>query len=326
MDSSALEIEAFRDGIARLELKLTKTTDPEAKEAIVKRLEVLRAELDSRTGVIPKITRPAAPAPAPAEPAQAPAEPRAEDERPSVPPTSGPKPIAPAPISEKSELDQVEKILREAQVERMRGNKVRTQELIAKALEIAPESPTVLEACAESYLEARQTKKALETLKRVVELDPNNVAAERKYAQLVLGANPMSDAAMRRALSDNPFIGAEDVVASARGAVLLSVIVPGAGQFVLGETGKGIFIFCGWLVSAFVVFLLRADLQAVFSMAGVHAKGAGTGAPSFLVFVALLAALIFHFSSIIGAMTTGKTSSISIKKDRPEPLANLPFD
>lgn len=148
------------------------------------------------------------------------------------------------------QLAQVENLLRESQIAKMRGQDTIYEKLLKEAEEIAPNATIVLEAIGESYFERKQYRRAKEYYHKAHLADPDNARIETKYAELVLKVD----------LAIDPFVKDEfESMASARSAAILSFFIPGLGQAVTGKFGLGIGIFVTWAIGW--VILLTASAQ-----------------------------------------------------------------
>ena len=141
------------------------------------------------------------------------------------------------------EVMQAEPLLRDAAMLR-RKEKFRDAEIkVREALQFVPKDAAALELLGDILQGVARTDEALATYKRALEADPKRSAAERKYGELlVLQQN--WNLADPEAMDRNPWF-----------ARLLSLILPGLGQFHNLEIGKGI-LFLG--LDALCFFLLRS--------------------------------------------------------------------
>lgn len=232
-------------------------------------------------------------------------------------PTPVPELALEEPTEQKTEPDDLpgaERALAAAHVAKMRGNKAEADKLLGEAMRLAPNSAIVLAAVGEDFSERGQVKKALEAYRRAKEADPTNAKIEGRYAELVL-----KDSEAMLFMSGS---SAVESLASAKSAVLLSAIVPGVGQIVTGETGKGLFILVGWLASWITAFLIPNGLKSL-----VQAAGGGASSFNMAVLVPVFAGVCFHLVAIFDASSKAKTRERMMRRtDRPVPPANLPFE
>lgn len=213
-------------------------------------------------------------------------------------------------------LERAERLIREARLLKMRGNKTSAGKLLEEALEIAPGSAAILEAVADDLVERRQIRAAMEIYKRAMRIDPQSASIERKYAECVLGT--------ARSL-DFPSPGAEGLdQASGKIALLLSLFVPGLGQIVTGATGLGVGLLVGWLAGWGIAWLIPGGMQGVLGLFGVRGHGPTPEFNGVVLFPLLLAA-ICHIWAIFDA--AGKANRYQRRPiERPVPPVDKDFE
>ncbi len=153
--------------------------------------------------------------------------------------------------------DEVERLLRQAHIAQMRGNKEEAQSLLQQALEILPDNPDVWEVLGDYRKSAGDIQGAHDAYKRAHELASQNASIERKYAEMVLALTRQQEQYQRweRLLEGKE---ASDTLLSRRNpglAFLLSLLMPGVGQLYNGQFVKG-GIILGIVLVGFTVFLL----------------------------------------------------------------------
>src|SRR5262249_42477502 len=131
---------------------------------------------------------------------------------------------------------------REAHLHRMRGHGAAAEALCREVLELEPDEPQGLEMLADLVADRGDLEEALERYRHAFELQPQKAALEEKIARIVLRKGEeeheritallMIDAPRRKGE------GRRNVLI----AMLLSLVLPGAGQFFLGQRVKGILI------------------------------------------------------------------------------------
>jgi TM2 domain-containing membrane protein YozV len=210
--------------------------------------------------------------------------------------------------------ERAEEILRRANLTRVRGDREGASKLIEEAVAVAPGSSRVLEAQADDFVDRRQLAKARDTYKAAVAADPGNVSAERKLGETVLALQLASDpASILGGVQDESY-------ASGRAAALLSFLVPGLGQFVTGQTTKGVSFFAAWLVGVVWAILTPNGLSGIPTMFGRAGQP-----PAPIVFVPLLIAMVAWVASIGDANASAK-SRPARKPERPVPPVDKPFE
>ncbi|MCO5295423.1 MAG: hypothetical protein M9921_01055 [Fimbriimonadaceae bacterium] len=245
---------------------------------------------------------------------------------------SAPNPDEPESEEAETEQDPVklaeaEDLVRRAMVAKRRGQKEEATSLFKAAEAVAPHAPAVLEALGDDLSERGQTKQAIAVYARAIKASPGNIGLERKHANLALrlsGALTVEEQ-LRSGLSE----GAPDSVASAKVAVLLSVLIPGLGQMVTNRVGLGITMLALWIFG-WVPALTVTDAaghRAFSNLPGMLMGRSGADVPV-LVLLGVGVAVLVHLSSIAEASmhvpkgTKGRRQPV----DRPKPPVDLPFE
>ena len=284
--------ESIRAEITSLKAKRLRADDPDVQEAIRRLIDSLEASI-----AVPDVPDP-------------------ESEQDEVFP----------PVDERT-AQQIEGLLRRFRVEKMRGNAGVARKLIDEAVSLAPAYPPILEVQADELMDSHRPGEARVIYAKALKIDPKNAGIEKKYAETVLrtSVSLSPEEMLRRGLSDSTLLTGEESLASAKAATVLSLFVPGAGQFVMGQNVVGGVILGGWLVCAFWLFLMRSDLQALLGEAGIHAKGAHIGSANMIIIIPLLVSSCLHLASIAMAASAVKAQPKRIIS-RPLPPDNLPFE
>ena len=285
-ENTVSQVESLTEEISRLKEKCEAVSDPEIREAINWKI----ASLESKLGKLE------------AEPAT-----EQEPESEVIPPTP-------------AQLVEADNLIRQARVEKMRGNKARSIELLKNAVTAAPTAPSVLEALGDDFVERRQLREARETYAKALKLDPKNVGLETKYANVVLGTSmSMSvEEQLRLGMSDSLFLTSQDHVASASAATLLSVMLPGLGHLVLGRTATGLAILVSWVACGFWLLFLEKDVKTL-AQSVMH--GGGTFNPVVFVPIIIMAIL---FVGTINSLRVPKAGARG-RSNRPVPPVDLPY-
>lgn len=143
--------------------------------------------------------------------------------------------------SSQQEVRQAEPILRDAAMLR-RKEKFREAEIkVREALQFVPKDAAALELLGDILQGVARTDEALAVYKRALDSDPKRSSAERKYGELLVLQQKwdMTDPEAMRG--------------SSKLAMMLSLLLPGLGQFHNGEIGKGVFFLA---LDALCVYLL----------------------------------------------------------------------
>lgn len=274
--------------LMRLKAKLSTVQDRDIKAALQARIDELTAKVEAQIEAAMAL---------PEEPAELP----------------------PPPTPEQAE--KAERLVRQAVLEKRRGNQEAVTKLLEEAVAAAPGAPATLEMLGDEFAERKRTKQALEYYKRAKELDPKNVGLERKHAELALrmGMAGSFEDQMRR--GDSLFIGQGDDTASIGVARALNFFAPGLGHLVIGRTVTG-FTFLGiWIACLIWLFLQKDDMAGLLRMILGGRGNFGNG-----IFPPLLIAIITLFvaqASLGGAQMSVRRAQ---KKPHPKPPVDLPFD
>ncbi|MDE2126496.1 MAG: tetratricopeptide repeat protein [Armatimonadetes bacterium] len=143
----------------------------------------------------------------------------------------------------REEAERAETMLREAQMLRRRE---KWNDAIAKcheAINVAPTDAAGIEMLGDLYQSVGRVQEAMAAYKHAVTINPKRVGAERKFGDLLMRQEQWSHGDPE-AMPVNPFA-----------AVLLSMLIPGAGQIHNHDTLKGIVCLVldgvfGWVLTA----------------------------------------------------------------------------
>jgi tetratricopeptide (TPR) repeat protein len=209
-----------------------------------------------------------------------------------------------------------EKLIQQARVEKMRGNKQEVRRLLEQAVQTAPGSPSVLELLGDDYAERKQAGKALAYYRRASALDPKNVNLERKVAMSALGVDAAG------ALDQQLQAGIDDgavPMASNRAALLLSLFLPGLGHIVLGRNTKGWITLSIWCLMLAWAILMGGDIAKLGSMVV-----GGRSQPNMVVVLPLFVMVVVYFATL--ADFRGSKETVRKPVEHPRPPVNLPFE
>lgn len=186
---------------------------------------------------------------------------------------------------EEIQLEQVERLLREAYLYLMRNELLRAEERCRQVLEIDPDNAEALELLGDVQERTGRVEEAIQSFRRARDLSPVDSAryasAERKYAAALLKQQGVS---------------AEDLPPEPTSpllAIAASMVLPGLAQILMNDRTKGI-VLMG--ISILLLLLLA------FSPWGVRNIEQGGGA---FLFLASLAASVY-IVSLIDAYQTAK--------------------
>lgn len=224
------------------------------------------------------------------------------------------KPPTPTPAQQA----QADNLVRQAKVAKMRGQTQLAGDLLVKASEAAPGAVSVLEALGDDMMERGQAKASLEAYGKALLMSPGNPGIERKYADAIVRSQGNINVEEMLRMSESPFATSD--AASVRTAMILSAILPGLGQVVIGQQAKGAAMIAGWLSMLALAFYLGLG-KLIRTIMG---QGSDFNP---VVFGPLLVAVVIHISAV-AAFGMGK-SERPLKKappDRPRPPVDLPFE
>lgn len=213
--------------------------------------------------------------------------------------------------------DEVERLLRQAHIAQMRGQRDEAQTLLKQALDILPDSPDVWEVLGDYRKEAGDLQGAHDAYKRAHELDPHNAFRERKFAEAVLALTRQQEQYQQweRALEGK---GASDTLLLRRNpglAFLLSLLMPGVGQLYNGQIVKG-GIVLGITILGWVIFLLTpGGSDFVYNLLAYFVNPAKIrgGLSGFQVMVAVVLFLTWFY-----AMVDAPISAAALNRQIPD--------
>lgn len=219
-----------------------------------------------------------------------------------------------------NDIELAERLIRDAHIASMRGDKAKAKDLLDEAERAAPTAGAVLVALGDAADERHNLKEALRLYTLAKEAEPNNVAIERKHAEAVFRQTQgfVFDPTARA--------GGPEAAASAKAATFMSALLPGLGQMVLGDTVKGAILMGGYLLSWAIAILI--GFSGLVVLLGASAKVPGTeieAKASPVVLLPLAFAAIFYLIAVNDAAARAKTAA---RKPiiRPVPPSDLPFE
>lgn len=211
---------------------------------------------------------------------------------------------SPEPLTPEQQAE-LEAILKQAQLARIRKQPSVATKLLKEAAEKAPGSPLVLEALGDDQMERRVYNAAATSYEKALKLAPDNIALEKKHADAIYHTHA---AGIGLDLADDNF-------ASPKARIFLAMILPGVGQMVRGAWAKGLIIMGGFVVALIVTSIVR----------GATARAASSDA-KFAFAIPLAVALAFWLWGIIDASAGAKSAPKAMRLDRPKPPVDLPFE
>ncbi|MDX1931819.1 MAG: zinc-ribbon domain-containing protein [Capsulimonadales bacterium] len=230
-----------------------------------------------------------------------------------------------------------ERLVSQATALRIKGQITDARLLLQKALELADGTPPsaqapLYEQTGDLLLIEELYDEAIAAYARARELDPKRVSAERKYAEAALQqAQATGKLSINEALLRGDSVA--DLIASGelggnRGkrnagvAMLLSLIVPGFGQFYNGQIVKAFVLIGAFAISLLVLSLspekdnLFRDIAAIFAMQGGRASFALSPLTSFFALVCVGSWLYAIVDAPFNAGKSGDNGSGAAKVDK----------
>lgn len=155
-----------------------------------------------------------------------------------------------------ADLEKAEQLIRQASVAKMRNQPEIASKLLEEAKTIAPNSAVVLEAVGDDFVARHQFRKAKEAYGQAHKLDPVNQSLENKFAEMVLKVD----------LHVDPWTLQEadaGTMASGKIAAILSLLIPGLGQAVLGSWVKAVVFFAMWFIGLLFVWASPGGIRGL---------------------------------------------------------------
>ncbi|MCX7642265.1 MAG: DUF5683 domain-containing protein [Armatimonadetes bacterium] len=213
--------------------------------------------------------------------------------------------------------DEVERLLTQANAERAKGNFLAARRLLEQALQKAPERAEIHELLGDVYKSVGDLSAALECYKKARELDSSRHSAEEKFALTLLEVNPPTVPEEVPFLPKNPNV-----------AVILSAILPGAGQVYNEQWFKGIAMCVVTLVSLgyFLQFyhqIRSATIMPTPSQIQQQLEKASTGEILLLLLAGLLAFCTWTWSILDAYNTARKLQQQQIQRPSPPSLKGI---
>lgn len=222
-----------------------------------------------------------------------------------------------------AQLSEADNLIKRSMLEKRRGNNRLAGDLLRQAADVAPGSPTVLEALGDDIMERGQPKPAAEIYWKALRIQPNNPNLERKYA-IAIGRSKAAmtvEEALQASLGDGPLSAAD--AANQRIASIFSFFIPGGGQIVLGDYVKGGAYFVGWLIM--LLWLSIAKNQWKDLVDSIAGKRAGFNP---MILIPIIGVLGLGIAAAFTCKKPGQMEAMPTrgKGDRPVPPVDLPFE
>ena len=130
-----------------------------------------------------------------------------------------------------SQLAEAENLIRRSVLEKRRGNKQLSTDLLRKAAEVAPGAMAVQEALGDDLLERGQAKPAADVYAKALAMNPSHAGIERKYGLAISRIQAPISFEQAMQMGESPLATAD--AATVKAAAFFSFIIPGVGQIVL---------------------------------------------------------------------------------------------
>lgn len=204
-------------------------------------------------------------------------------------------------------LERAESLIRQARLARQRGQSDLVFKLLEEAKDVAPGAGIVWEAIGDEAAAAHQSRKAREAYTMAWRLSPKDPNIERKYAETVLASSAFF----------SPELGG--VTAYPKSSIWASVMLPGLGQVLNEEYGKGLVMMTGWLGSLFFSKILQPETFKSLINFRFHEV-------SMITFVCMLGMLICFVWSIYDISRNTFDDRLKKPANRPVPPVDKPFE
>jgi tetratricopeptide (TPR) repeat protein len=197
--------------------------------------------------------------------------------------------------------EEAERLLRQANLQQMRGQHSEASESLKQALELNPEHAPSWELLGDMYRQAGDRDAAREAYKHAHELDAKLTSAERKYAEIVLQvAQEQQQREVWQYAVDNP---QSDLLLPKRNpglAFLLSMCLPGVGQLYNGDFVKGGIVIGIWFIGWVIIFASPEGnaFMGNFLRVLLSTSGARGGLSPLLTFALIVASLVHLYAMI----------------------------
>ncbi|GMV36173.1 MAG: hypothetical protein AMXMBFR61_06810 [Fimbriimonadales bacterium] len=230
------------------------------------------------------------------------------------------------PLSPKSE--ELEKVLRQAHLHKMRQEKARALELITRATEMAPEDPDTWELMGDMLADLGRFEEAQTAYKKCLELVPNRVSVEKKHARAVFYQSEKSyeRARMEQIMSGEVPVEVSLVPRKPGLALMMGLVLPSSAQFYNGQFLKGAIILTVLVVLSAVLLLNPGFVSAASGF--VHLIAARpepetTQALSFpILLTGFLWLIVYIYSIVDGIIVSARLASSYRPPSPPAPLAD----
>ncbi len=201
------------------------------------------------------------------------------------------------------QMVEVEKLLQQASVARIRGKQEIAERALKEASEIAPGSAAVRSALGDELWTRGQRMRARDEYAMAHLLEPTNLHYETKWAEAILGS------------AGDPLSLSSASYASGKSATLLSLIVPGLGNIALGQTKVGGVMIGLWFLASTWLIATPNGLYSVLRILGLKAGSANINDVAIVPFVIVVLVWLW---SVVATVAKAKDQK-PVKLERPVP-------
>lgn len=211
---------------------------------------------------------------------------------------------------------EVDRLISRANVHRMRAEYIEAEDVCREALALDETRADVREFLADMLYARGQLDAAVEEYKRAIELDAGRVSAETKYAKVVIEIGEREhDKQIAQEMIENPekFKTREK---HPLWALVLSVLVPGAGQAYNGEVAKGGIILGVFVLLLTAIAMSHTEVKNLFDNFKAMLVPTENLPPPVGIFAALIVGLLvclYIYAVIDAPISAGKSSQLEKK-------------
>lgn len=233
-------------------------------------------------------------------------------------------PPRPAPARDYAAEEQINRLLTVASIQFRRGQTVEAEKAVQELLQSHPGNAPALELQAD-ILEARGDHEGAQaSLKAAIEAEPGRTTAEAKLARAALKRGEqtrMQQMGVAYAASDASLMRLGDGSRrSSQWAALASALIPGLGQYVNGETTKGVILAVLYFAIFLVLSLLpdshglarQISLLFIPSVKAGHVRSEPVSGFAWFLLVLLIADWLY---AMIDAASAAKRAAATHEKD-----------
>jgi len=192
-------------------------------------------------------------------------------------------------VETRQDQEQIDALLREANILRLRGQAAEAEERCQAILERAPDDPTALEMLGDLLRGRGRLEEAAGLFQKAMAAAPNRPAPETKFAEITLELAERQRARDTATSMLHHPSSPERQRRSVAIALMMSGFFPGLGQFYNHEITKGVFLVVGALacigLGGDALFRLFFTVATARSAGAVDSLGAWFGLLGFVLWL-----------------------------------------